>query len=389
MACTRPITMKQKDAFGIERVQSFPCGRCPACLKDKQNGYKLRLLEEFNNWTHAYFFTLTYSDESLPLNDLGNSSASIKDIQGWLKRFRIRYERSRLKIEGIPYKYLAFPSVRELCSLKFKYFICAEYAPDGKYVDRHGRLRRSTMRPHYHGIIYSDEPFCVFSSLFKDWSNNFGFVHFREVACGREQYSSVANYVSKYCCKGEFASRRDEIERGEIERAFMLCSKGLGLSYVDRMSSWHNPFRKCSNYPVNSQEKISTIVDRMYVGDGSFQYHMPRYWKDRIYKLLEYKPYDYWDNKQRCFVKKMVKRYTCKNLLSLQIHAELQNRFIGKSADSLAQFEILSEGGSHGLGYDYFGTGPESIAAKELKIRDKLAKFYRDNAYKNNSLCFG
>lgn len=147
--CTRPITIKQKNAFGSDSVQTFPCGACPECLKDKQNAYKMRLVEESKNWNYLYFFTLTYSDESLPRNDFGNSTACVKHIQSWLKRFRIRQERARCDIEGIPYKYLAFPSVRDTCSVKFKYFICAEYAPDGEYVDRKGCLRRSTMRPHY------------------------------------------------------------------------------------------------------------------------------------------------------------------------------------------------------------------------------------------------
>lgn len=88
--CTRPITIKQKNAYGSDSVQTFPCGSCPECLKDKQNAYKLRLVEESRNWNYLYFFTLTYSDESLPRNDLGNSTACVKDIQSWLKRFRIR-----------------------------------------------------------------------------------------------------------------------------------------------------------------------------------------------------------------------------------------------------------------------------------------------------------
>ena len=93
--------MRQNDAHGNSIIQTFPCGKCPQCLVDKQNSYKLRLIEEFRNWSHAYFFTLTYSEDTVPRNDLGNTSASVSDLQKWLKRFRIRVERDRLDKEGI------------------------------------------------------------------------------------------------------------------------------------------------------------------------------------------------------------------------------------------------------------------------------------------------
>lgn len=109
--CLHPISMRSVDAFGCNVMNTFPCGKCIECLKDKQNAWKIRIMEECRDHLYVYFFTLTYSDEfiskvslSFPIPD---SSVDVilnhdgfvynvnkRDLQIWLKRNRIFYERT-------------------------------------------------------------------------------------------------------------------------------------------------------------------------------------------------------------------------------------------------------------------------------------------------------
>lgn len=290
---------------GSKRVLGVPCGKCVECTKRRQNDWKLRLIEECNNWNHLFFFTLTYSEVALPHSDIYNletgefpSTGRKSDIQGWLKRNRERYFREYGE------------------RLDLKYFIALEYAPDGMYVDRQGKARQSTCRPHYHGLLFFDCDPNRIKQWFADWRKDFGFYKLKEIvptdSCPdwREHRSKVCNYVAKYTAKGEFQSRIDDIEKGLICRPFLLCSKNIGLSYVDRMRDSHLPFKDEMLFTISTmdaverdfhrdygkewKDKIEHIYSLSKVCDGEYRYKMPRYWYDRIYgypykqKILKY-----------------------------------------------------------------------------------------------------
>ena len=94
--CLFPLSIRTKDSYGIEINQSVPCGKCIECLKDYQNSWKIRLTEEARDHSHVYFFTLTYNDSSVPhiFHDGEQVNVVSKpEIQLWLKRSRIFYER--------------------------------------------------------------------------------------------------------------------------------------------------------------------------------------------------------------------------------------------------------------------------------------------------------
>lgn len=110
--CLNPIPIKTVDSFNMPVVQGFPCGKCLECLKDRQNSWKIRLTEEARDHLYVYFFTLTYSDDSVPfVYHNGDKYLSVckKDIQNWIKRNRIQFERTLGRF------------------LDFKYFVCSEY----------------------------------------------------------------------------------------------------------------------------------------------------------------------------------------------------------------------------------------------------------------------
>lgn len=163
--CLYPITIKTQDAFGIDVNQSVPCGKCIECLKDRQNSWKIRLSEEARDHKYVYFFTLTYRDDSVPFSyDLdGNKVNHVNkvDIQLWIKRNRIKFERYFKR------------------NIDFKYFICSEYGPN-------------TGRPHYHGIIFTDISSTFITQMFNDWQELYGFTNFSEVGkCGKKKHEAA------------------------------------------------------------------------------------------------------------------------------------------------------------------------------------------------------
>lgn len=309
--CVSPIMVKVTSrTFLTERYIDAPCGKCIECLKRRQNDWKLRICNESKNWSHFYFFTLTYRDDMLPCNvhwcdcvdsplysgrkpecdewisrhsfgtDMICCSTAFKsDVQHWLKRMRIRYERS-------------FDQ-----PLKMKYFICAEYGPNP----------RGTKRPHYHGVIMTDASYYELLPAFNEWNDNYGRVDFKEVGAEREDKSAVSNYVSKYCAKGEFESRAYDISLGRIENAWLCASKNIGSiwseslrehyerkypaafsvagewSFSDIDLSYHkNYFNGKTSNPA--WKDVERILSDIYVYDGqNHRYKMPRYLRERIF----------------------------------------------------------------------------------------------------------
>lgn len=369
--CTRPVNIKDPSAakrrFRKESSFLVGCGKCPECLKDRQNSWKLRLIQEASQWCHVYFFTLTYNETNVPRNDLGNTTASVKDVQDWIKRFRTNFKRSY----GV--------------DAEFKYFICAEYGPEGTYFYR-GQMRKSTMRPHYHGMLFTDYTEDIVAPMFRDWESSCGYYQLDEICKSgkmREERSSVANYCSKYCCKGEFASRRKEIERGEIERAFTICSNGIGASYISRYSRYH--LCGCSLYLPYKPEVIQSILSRKFVIDGSFKYKMPRYYSDRIYKVPVVEVQEVLNLMKNEREIKKAKRFSSDFPLPYQISCALSDR-VRERTD--AEFAYIESCRAQGVEPFVAEAANLDQALREKRISSKLRKFYSDCAQRNAGLLF-
>lgn len=169
-------------------VMYVPCRTCNSCLNQRSNHWKKRVNDECTKYRYVMFFTLTYSNDNLPLflpfsNDDGtvdwysnrdgskfneNDKLQDSDIHP------IRVQNSN--VIGIPYvsKYDIVCFVKRFRSHihyyfkkyniqeneKIRYFICSEYGP-------------RTLRPHYHGLFFFDsETICREFSTFirKAWS---------------------------------------------------------------------------------------------------------------------------------------------------------------------------------------------------------------------------
>lgn len=317
--CTNPIPRHVKSrTFGTYRWVDTPCGKCSECLKQRQNSWKLRMCEEAKNWSYVYFFTLTYREDALPLNidyDTGEcwSTARKKHVQDWIKRMRERV--SRLLGDR----------------MEMKYFVCAEYGPKPT----------GTKRPHYHGVILSNCSYNDFFPSFQEWREMYGRMEFKLVRPKKRgdspaaANSRVANYVSKYCAKGEFNSRKSDIEAGLIERSWICSSKNIGASFVENMKDHYLSYVPslvdvAGDWSIQDFEKLGKNIEhaafwrevddlirnmKVYNGLDGYGYRMPRYYRERIFmKKRTYKdPIPFSDK-----IKKTT-RYVAENFLSVAI----------------------------------------------------------------------
>lgn len=396
--CTRPLNIRVKSrTFGTTRWISAPCGKCNECLKARQNSWKLRICEECKNWVYYYFFTLTYRNDALPYNvneETGEllSTARKSQVQSWLKRMR----------EDICRKH-GFVTKEERSF--FKYFICAEYGPKPT----------GTKRPHYHGIFMSDLDYEVFAPYFAEWRDLYGRIEFKKVRVLRgykgdtleAAKSRVSNYVSKYCAKGEFNSRKDDIERGLIERAWFINSKNIGYSYVDKTRSrfyslipdvigiegdWqeeevYNLYKSHRDAPVFQQ--VERLVDncKVYNGLDGYGYRMPRYYRERLFMKRK----TYIDKILTCngIEEKKTTRYVAENFLSVAMSVVVRVR--SEEADYRALLGKLGERGCKYPVYDkimrlVLEVEADKEVARQMREKvatSKLSRFYSTNMFKH------
>lgn len=199
--------------------RKYPCRKCLPCLHRRQQEWVSRLTEELRQHDNNYFITLTYSDDYVPVDENGlmcfDNRRIIKLNRDLRKRFQVGRFRNLAEyvISGSP-EFLPLPKDQ-----KIKYYITSEYCPNG------------THRPHYHAVyynlgvdLYTAE--LLFRSLWPD-----GFITVLPA------YESAAGYISKYLCKDVVTeeSYTDYLQQSPIA----IMSKGLGLSYVERMYDWH------------------------------------------------------------------------------------------------------------------------------------------------------
>lgn len=225
--------------FGCDRKISVPCGTCEACIYNSAQEWRVRLEEELSCSSSAYFVTLTYNADSLPIGVHTNSFGdefiapyvSKRDIQLFLKRLRFSLS-DKFDFQGL------------------RYYLVSEYGP-------------ATLRPHYHGILFNIpklNPNCdknlakVTELINESWAN--GFIKVDKVVPER------IGYVTKYL------SCINDLPDGWT-RPFRLMSRhpGIGSSYMDKLAriDWHRENLNC------------------YVPNGKYRRRMPRFYKDKIF----------------------------------------------------------------------------------------------------------
>lgn len=153
--------------------------------------------------------------------------------------------------------------------------------------------------PFFFGLSYKE-----LLPFIKDWNYRYGNVRTDIITYGKKSHFNIARYLAKYCCKGMFENPL--VAQKKVFKCFKLISKGLGISYVQRMRNYHlglsviRPGFK--DIPLRSD--IPTIVDRAfykYVGYNKttgqtqeFHYGLPKYYKEKLFgtkNILRYKMY--------------------------------------------------------------------------------------------------
>lgn len=206
-----------------------PCGRCPPCKQRRVNSWVFRLLQEDKVSLSAYFVTLTYDGDHVPLSDNGFLTLKKSDFQNFMKR------------------------LRKLCGqAKLKYYAVGEYGSNNK-------------RPHYHAIIFNVPDEALFAQAWMLDGKQLGGVH-----VGSVTGDSIA-YTMKYLDKPNFAKRH---ARDDREPEFPLMSKGLGASYLTpEMVKYHR----------------ADFTRLFATKEGGYKIALPKYYRNAIFSEQERK----------------------------------------------------------------------------------------------------
>ena len=219
MSCYAPFYV-DNPAYPVlsrERLVPVPCGKCPECLKRRSNSWAYRLQQEEKMHRTSAFVTLTYDNDNVTLTQKGFLTLVKKDFQDFMKRLRKKHYNTKLR-----------------------YWACGEYGS-------------TTMRPHYHAIIYNLNP----EHLQDAWGLG-------ETHIGTVSGASIA-YTTKYMHKGKLIPVHANDDR---QPEFSLMSKGLGKNYLT---------------PEIIEYHQADINRNYLITEGGVKVALPRYYREKIY----------------------------------------------------------------------------------------------------------
>lgn len=240
--CLTPFIVKDK-----EMQQPVPCGKCPNCAARRISSWSLRLMQESKRSTSAYFITLTYDNQHVPISKNNFMELRKTDVQKFLKRLR-KHQWKNGNNESL------------------KYYLCGEYGDKYK-------------RPHYHVIMFNlDLQILLGQKVYHqvmlgniplDGKYNFIIDQWTmgHVTIGQVTEASVG-YTLIYINKPWRPMHRND----DRQPVFSLMSKKLGLNYLSpEMIKWYK----------------ADLKNRMYcnIEDGK-KIAMPRYYKDKLYLMI-------------------------------------------------------------------------------------------------------
>ena len=172
------ISYEDGETFPI--YLEVPCGHCELCRNRRVQDYvyRMRLETEMYNYK-PWFVTLTYDDDNLP------PCLSVRDVQLFLKRFRINLERSGY-------------------DFKIRYAAVGELGKTGK-------------RPHYHLIIWNIhctthiDYTAIKLILQRSWNKGFTMCRLVDPSNDKSFYYT-AKYLHKSDCKPVIRKVRDILD---------------------------------------------------------------------------------------------------------------------------------------------------------------------------------
>lgn len=220
-------------------IQTIPCQHCWACKLNYSAEWATRNMLETLDHETAFFITLTYDDEHLPI--LENTT--------YIQKFDLGYKTVELPetiendgtwIEGSlwPDHVKTFiNSLRKhfnrLGTNNIRYFYCGEYG-------------ETTQRPHYHMLIYGlpmditqNYDYHIDKQFKEHWKNpiidQYWPYGMHDIA--NVEWSSAA-YVSRYCMKKIYEEENSDqwyAEHGKLKEFICMSRKpGIGMNYYQK-----------------------------------------------------------------------------------------------------------------------------------------------------------
>lgn len=214
-----------------ERKKYVPigCGECYECRRQKAQQWRVRLAEEIKVHKHAYFTTLTFSNESLKslmgelkTTEETNAIAEFA-VRRFLERWRKKYGKS------------------------LKHWFITELGHE------------NTERIHLHGIIFSE--FEISNELLNSiWK-------YGRTDTGQFCNLQTINYIVKYVTKIDTDHKN--------YKAVILCSAGLGENFVHTIGAQntykYKPQKSAEYYTLNNGQKVA----------------LPIYYRNKLYNEKE------------------------------------------------------------------------------------------------------
>ena len=336
-----------------EVYKEVPCGKCLECKRRYQQDWANRCYEEWKSKGYkGVFFTLTYNNDSIPVNYLvtnyaDNSVNIYRSNAGYNFSSNLIAECSKAKrvkkgftisatvgesdknirgrhlaVKGSPDDCIPeevrtalldgsaeveeFHSVRQKdvqlwlkrarkqLNKKFTYYITSEYGP-------------TTLRPHYHGILFgvtAEE--CV--GIFTDWKVRYGTVTFDNVT-GEGGLNYCASYSAKgifehpLCKKDFFYPKEDGTFTEYHSKRYEKCIEKYGIDapIVDktfhaiskRFGAGYLTPEKLEYFKLkfHTQDDYVKLSEKLkYVNRNGFSCHLPEYYRTKILsQFVQYK----------------------------------------------------------------------------------------------------
>lgn len=195
MACISPSLVRQGSSVFLS-----PCGHCSQCIASKVSALTFLADKEVSKARRlnrgSSFITLTYSEKSLPVSDLGYPTLRRKDSQHFMMRFRTNLLRA-----GYDYP--------------VKFLSCGEYGSDNG-------------RPHMHFVIIGAPVSLAETITRKSWSKSkYGLIDVLPMTSG------AVGYLCKYMSKSNpLPDVKAVYDSRHIECPFVFHSVKLGYDWV-------------------------------------------------------------------------------------------------------------------------------------------------------------
>lgn len=291
--CQHPKIITTKSG---ERMQ-VSCGRCLACRMQNARERNNILQHEFANKRYAFFVTLTYSDDNVPLmspvatdgKHNGHTIYNFYDIDtdDYVTSCDLSDRQlSYLKSKGINgnIKYLRYSDAQKFIKRlrkslskydneSIRYFLVGEYGP-------------SKLRPHFHILFFFSSPklYPIFrDSLYKTWT--LGFIDAQLPKDYGQSSKYLAAYVNSYVYLPYLLQRKqirskclhsqalgfsadeslfEEVRKGRFDRFNEYCNKAMGETQdTHSTSAWRSLenyfFPKCRRFNELSNSELCRI----------------------------------------------------------------------------------------------------------------------------------